>query len=217
MELRAALETPKTLRLKVYKFGRSGFTLIEILIVLGLVAFLSTIAIPRFESTNSKLRREVRNITVLMKRLHHLARLNRQTYRLVIDFPENDEHKYWVESSSKKVFFNKEKEDDEKRMSKGEKEKKQIASGFTLDTSLTKKPHAMPTHIFFESVELASRNEVITSGRAYIHFLPQGLAEESAVMLTDKAELHWTIVLNPLTGQGDIVDGKTTLKEARGE
>src|SRR5687767_2212347 len=96
MELKAVLETPKTSRLKLYNrlFERprstsaeGGFTLIEILIVLGLVAFLSAIAIPRFENTNSKLRREVRTLTVMMKRLHHLARLNRQTYRLVIDFP----------------------------------------------------------------------------------------------------------------------------------
>lgn len=146
--------------------------------------------------------------------MHHLARLNRQTYRLVVDFPENDEHKYWVESTVNKVLFANPSEE-EKKIDEEAQAKKEAAIGFSLDKGLTKKQQTLPSGIFFESLELAGRTEVITSGRAYIHFLPQGMAEESALVLTDKKELHWTIILNPLTGQGEILDGKTTLKENR--
>lgn len=229
MELKAGPVTPKTLRLRPFnksrfksrridsrciKLQHSGFSLIEILIVLGIVGFISVVAIPRFENTNTKMRREVRSITVLMKRLHHLARLNRQTYRLVIDFPENAEHKYWVESTSRKVLFdNQGNRDKEKEKEAQEKN----ASEFQIDKGLTKKPIPLPNGIFFESLEIAGREEVISSGRAFIHFLPQGMAEESALILTDKKELNWTIELNPLTGQGEIIDGKAKLREVQKE
>jgi len=214
MELKAALETLKTLRLKISNSSESGFTLIEILIVIGIIAFISALALPRLENTNSKMRREVRNLTVLMKRLHHLARLNRQTYRLVIDFPENDQHKYWVESTSKKVLF--ENPNDQKFLNLNDEEKQKVFAdkGFQIDSSLTKEPRNLPSGIYFESLELAGREEVINSGRAYIHFLPQGMAEESALMIGNKDEINWTILLNPLTGQGEIIDGKASLKEA---
>jgi prepilin-type N-terminal cleavage/methylation domain-containing protein len=212
--LKAAQEVTKTSLRKIYK-GQSAFTLIEILIVIGIIAFVAAVAVPRFESINSKMRREVRTLVVLMKRLHHLARLNRQTYRLVIDFPENDEHKYWVESTSRKVLFaNPEEEDKKGEETPEEKEKERASLGFSLDRSLTREPTALPKGVYFESLELAGRRELITSGRAYIHFLPEGMAEESALMLTDKKEIHWTILLNPLTGQGRIVNGKASLKES---
>lgn len=210
MVLKAVQVTAKTSHLNQ---SNRGFTLIEMLIVIGIVAFIAAVAVPRFENTNTKMRREVRNLTVLMKRLHHLARLNRSSYRLVIDFPENSEHQYWAESTSRKVLFG--SKPDEKPKDKEEIAKAEAATGFQIDASATKKPITLPKGIFFESLEISDREELITSGRAYIHFLPQGMAEEAALMLTDKNELHWTIVLNPLTGQGHIVDGKTTLKEAR--
>ncbi len=199
------------------RVGRAGFTMLEVLLVLGIVAFLAVMAVPRLENTNSKMRREMRTLTVLLKRLHHLARLNRQTYRLVLDFPENDEHKMWVESSSKKVLFAPPPSEDDKDLTKEELAKLQAASGFQLDKSFMKEPSPLPSGIFFESLELAGHEDLITAGRAYIHFLPQGMAEECALVLGDKKELHWTIILNPLTGQTNIVDGKTTLKEAQGK
>lgn len=185
------------------------------LLVIGLLAFMAAVTLPRFESTNSKMRREVRTLTVLMKRLHHLARLNRSSYRLVIDFPENDDHKYWAEVTSRKVLFA--NNPDGKDRDPEELAKEKANQGFQLDTSTTKKPVELPKGIFFESLEVSNGQELITSGRAYIHFLPQGMAEEAALMLSDKKELHWTIVLNPLTGQGEIVDGKASLREAQGK
>jgi general secretion pathway protein H len=84
-----------------------------------------------------------------------------------------------------------------------------------METRVTRSPVGLPKGLFFESVELASSSAPITEGRAYIHFFAQGYSEDSAIHLTDRKTLNWTIAINPLTGRADIFEKKIGLKELR--
>ncbi|MEQ1876088.1 MAG: prepilin-type N-terminal cleavage/methylation domain-containing protein [Bdellovibrionia bacterium] len=193
-----------------------GMTLIEIMIVLVIITTVVVFGAPKLAGTGTQLRNTMRSMTVVTKRLHHMARVNHKTYRLVIQLSGDEpgtQDMFWIESSEKPVALlsEEQQEDEDAKVSDSADEKP--AGQFAADTSLLKKPAGLPNKIYFEDVELASRNTVITQGRAYIHFLPQGFAEEAAIHITDRKTIHWTILIHPLTGQGEVVSAYVSLKD----
>src|SRR5579863_7602896 len=84
------------------KENQKGFTLIEILFVLGIITFIVAIAIPKLGRTlGTQLRATTRKIMTLDNELHHFARIKNKTYRLVIQFGDPDhKSKFYVESAS---------------------------------------------------------------------------------------------------------------------
>lgn len=192
--------------------NRAGLTIMEIMIVLAIMASVVAFGAKRLSGTGTQLRSAMRSMSVISKRLHHMARMNRKTYRLVIQLGEGQENSYWIESSDKPVAILSE-EQEEKEAEKSSRTDEKPASQFAMDTTILKGPTSLPNKIFFEDVELASRNAVITSGRAYIHFLPQGYAEEAAIHLGDRKDIKWTLLIHPLTGNGEVVGKYVSVKE----
>jgi len=192
-------------------------TLIEIMVVLVIITTVVVFGAPRLAGTGTQLRNTMRSMSVITKRLHHLARVNRKTYRLVIQLSGGEpgtQDMFWIESSEKPVaLLSEEQEEEQESRVRGADEKP--ASQFAEDTSIMKRPAGLPNKIFFEDVELSSRNTVITQGRAYIHFLPQGFAEEAAIHITDRKNIHWTILIHPLTGQGQVIGQYVSLKDLK--
>ncbi len=79
--------------------GQKGFTLIEIMIVLGIVAALVGIIAPRMIKKDANIKSVARHFIVLSKEIRNKARLTNSTYRLVIDM-DSKEAKYWVERAN---------------------------------------------------------------------------------------------------------------------
>ena len=71
----------------------------------------------------------------------------------------------------------------------------------------------LPSGLFFGSIETESTEKPLTDGLAYIYFSPEGLVERSAIQITNKEKLIWTILFNPLTGHADIFERAVSLKE----
>jgi prepilin-type N-terminal cleavage/methylation domain-containing protein len=187
-----------------------GFTLIEILIVLALVASLVVYAVPKL-SSGDQVRAAVRRLTVITKEAQTNARLTGNVHRLVFEMPEDEkkEHKYWVETADQKAvnltFSN-----------EGDKDKKEgeetSASGFSMDSRITKKPETLPSKFYFEDIEFSDKNKIL-NGKAYIYFFPQGLVTKAAIHLTNRKAIKWTIVLNPLTGVGSVFSEYKSIKD----
>jgi prepilin-type N-terminal cleavage/methylation domain-containing protein len=189
-----------------------GFTLIEILIVLALVATLVTYAVPKL-STGDQVRAAVRRLTVITKETQTAARLTGNVHRLVIDMPEDEkkEHQYWVETANQKgakLSFSNE----------GDKDKKEdedtSATGFEIDARTTKKAETLPSKFYFEDVEFSEKNKVL-NGKAYIYFFPQGLVTKAAIHITNRKAIKWSIILNPLTGVGTVFSEYKSLKDVQ--
>lgn len=192
----------------------SGFTLIEIMVVLAIMAGLAVLVVPRLESTNSKMKRVVRNMAVGIKRIHHVARLKNQNYRLAIQFEgENKSSSFWVEASSRNVLFTTKDQEEEIAKRVKRKDDEDTGDGFSPDVSFYKKPQILPRGIYFEDVELGDR--VINAGRTNIHFLSAGVAQEAVIHITDRATLHWSLYVHPLTGQARAIEGHVALKDMR--
>src|SRR3712207_3526225 len=92
--------------------GSKGFTLIEVMIVIAIIAGTITLAMPYINNRNAQTKAFVREMTVLSRELHTRAKLNGAAYRLVIELPEPGRSpedtppgKYWVEKSNSKVVL----------------------------------------------------------------------------------------------------------------
>ena len=192
-----------------------GFTLIEILIVLSIIAALAAVVIPRLGGQrNQEIRSTVRKLSTLTRNLHSRAKLFNVSYRLVIDMqdgPDSKEaHSYWVERTSQPVLIR--SEENEKKKKKADDEAED-PDGFGLDPQLTRKPIPLPNGMIFSKVEITSKEGEITEGKAYLNFLAQGLADEAAIHIRHGGDLNWTIAIHPLTGHGEVIAKDVSLKD----
>lgn len=189
--------------------SQRGFTLIEIMIVLAIVAGLITLGAPRLLKKDGNIKSVARNFIVLSKEVRNKARLTNSTYRLAISM-EPGEEKYWLERASGPQAVDPEAYEKEKDEDKDEDAPPPL---FQVDTSLIKKEKKLPEGLRFGSVETVNMKAPMTSGVAYIHFFPEGFVEASAVQITNGNNLTWTLVFNPLTGQADIIEKASSLKD----
>ena len=209
-----------------------GFSLIEMLVVLIIIGLFMTVGATKFVDKNAELKSSVRRFSAMIKKLRNRARLDNKTYRLVFDLPaeKDKQQSYWIESTDKAaLLLNEEqrKELDEinedairnSRQSDAQKKQNSDPQGFSTDSQIIKNPPALlPTGLYFRSIELdGDEIEEVTSGRVYIYFFPQGYVQGSAIQLTNRGDINWTLIIEGLTGQVNILPKLVSLKDVKQE
>ncbi len=205
-----------------------GFTLLEVMVVMAIIAGLLTVIVPRINNQNNKMKAAVRRLTVLSKQLHSTARLQGASYRIVFDLKERpeDEQTYWIERSNSSILLPEDKSiliDAQNKLAKEEAEKSSPKNpnteGFTPDGGILKGKQKLPSELRFKSIEIVGLDRPIETGLAYIHYHKQGLVEEAAIHIKyGEARgdgLEWTIAIHPLTGRADIITEDVSLREVR--
>lgn len=201
---------------------RRGFTLIEVMVVLAIIAGIVALVLPRIGNRNNQMKAVVRKMSVLSRELHTRARLNGATYRLVIDMKQGadsaDAQTYAVEKSTQKILLNpKEEEILKKELSKAATSGDEISEGskdgFEPDPKVLKKPVELPGVLKFVSVEKVGFKQPVTTGKVYITYFPQGLGEEAVIHLKAGENLNWTIAIHPLTGEAEVATRFVSLDE----
>lgn len=189
--------------------SQRGFTLIEIMIVLAIIATLIVVGAPRLVRKDGNIKSVARQFIVMSKEIRNKARLTNSTYRLVIDMDDKG-NQYWVERANGPQAV------DPEAYEKAKDEKKEEDAPpplFQRDKSILKKEQTLPGGLRFGSVETTNTKAPITSGIAYVHFFAEGFVEAAAVQITNGNNLTWTLVFNPLTGQADIIEKAQSLKD----
>jgi prepilin-type N-terminal cleavage/methylation domain-containing protein len=197
------------------KARQQGFTLIEIMIVVAIMAGVIAMVAPRLASPNMKIQSTVRKMASLTHILQTQARLRNLTYRLVIQMSEKDGSQYWVENSpGEAAIMSEEQEKEFARQTSIDQEKlKKNRPTFAKDKEFTHLVGPLPSQIKILEVEFKGREHPSTEGTVYIYFFPQGLSQEAAIHIGDGKKLHWTLAIRPLTGQADIIQSNVRLKE----
>jgi general secretion pathway protein H len=195
----------KKKKLQLKTKSQSGFTLIEILIVLGILSAVLALGLNRFRKNENTVKSALREISVLSREVRNHARLTQSTMRLMIEISPK-ESKYWVEKGNAsekrdlKMIFKPDQDQDEKKK-----------PAFTLYKKLTKKQKALGKGVSFKSLEVLNM-EPVTEGLSAIYYSAEGYVEASVLQLGDDKNT-WSLVFNPLTGFVDISEEAKSLKD----
>lgn len=193
-----------------------GFTLVEVMIVIAVIAAVLAIGAPRLFSTGTAMRAAVREMGIVPREARNFARLFNITTRLVISMDEEKGHTYWVESGSNNApLISRDQEEELSRLTRAQREDEltSVKTQFQIEKKITSKPKNLPRGLYFEGVEYPGDGDMIETGTTYIHFFSKGLADAAAIHLTDRKTLNWTITINPLTGRAEVFERKVSLKE----
>lgn len=217
MAKRAALQTEPTFQTKISR--AAGFTLIELMVVVAIIAATVGVALPRIKNLQNKQKEVLRSFVAISRQLHQKSKLNGFTYRIVIDMKDGVDGKqsqgFWVEKSESGSLVKPGEEKLKEEKDRDGKVKK--PTDFYIDATITKEPKLLPSGMHFDKVELSRLPEPIKTGKAYIHYLPQGLAEESAIHIKGEKDQKWTIAIHPLTGRAEVISDSMALQDLRSQ
>lgn len=213
MDAKVATDLKKISLLKTLidrKTSSSGFSLLEVLVVMGILAFVIAFGLPTFRKPQNNIKTVTRQMGALSREVRHQARIKKMTHRIVIRLGGENGNVYWVESAPGNILIPSEMTL-EKLQDLDEKERP--ASPFQKATKLIKDERELPSGLFFGSVETPNTPEPLTDGTAFVYYTPEGMVERAVIQITNRKELTWSLIFNPITGHADIVEKPIRLKD----
>ena len=210
----------------LFKNPTSGFSFLEIMIVLAIIGLFTVFGTRKMMNSSTQMKSSVRRFSTMVKKIRNKAKIQNKTFRLVFNLPKEKEKKqsYWIESTAKQALLLSEEELEElseeledSKTGDDKKKKEQDPQGFVTNKQIIRKPPAvLPEGLFFESIEIdGDPVEIVKNGQVYIHFFPNGYVQSSAIHLSNREELHWTLSIHGLTGRVNIFPMERSLKEIK--
>ncbi len=168
-----------------------GFTLLEILAVMMIIAIVMSIAIPRFGDVfQTNVKGAMRKFTGMVKFCFHESVIKQTHLRLMID-PIKGE--YWptvlASSGSTGQFVS------------------------MTGSEVIQKKGKLPNGIRFVDVVTPHNIFKIDEKEAFISFFPTGFVERAVVHLGDQSGRFYTLIMQPLTGDVEILEGYVDITE----
>lgn len=162
------------------KKADKGFTLIELAIVIVVFGVMLALIIPRLgEMGEANLKRSARHLTGMIRFLKDESQARKAVFRLRFDVNEG---RYWTEvmtvMDDQSVEF--------VRFSS------EVASEGSLSGQTT-----------FRDVRISSHPD-----DPFIQFTPDGWVEKAFIYLNDGDDKTFTLIVNPLTGGTELLDGQ---------
>ena len=207
--------------------GRSAFTLVEIMIVMAVMVTVMAMALPRLGGRNHQIRSSMHRVALLSEQVRQLAKLERSTYRLVIQIDNENAaepvNRYWAEKAEGRELLPSPDElqdqddvDEAVGDEVGGDEAVGNEAGATPEFQPSRiggEPSDLPSGLIFDSVEVHGFDAEFRSGRVYIYYSAQGLVQEAAIHFKAGEESVWTLAIDPLTGRGERASGRISLEE----
>ena len=184
-----------------------GFTLIETLVVMGLIAMMSGIVMPSLSSYFSlSLNSATRDMATVIKETYNAAIVTGNVHRVVYDQKTNS---YWSEVGPRdQLLETKESAEQEERRKRFVKASEAPpASPFRMEATITRKKLTLPTGVEFEDIMTQQSPDAMVGTTAYTHFFPHGLAEKTLIHLKDSSKHHVSLDISPLLGMTNLTEG----------
>ncbi len=201
--------------------SQSGFSLIELMVVVALMALIGTMAIPSISSVfKISLGSTTRDLATTVRYAYNAAMMTKKVHRLVYDI---ENHRYWVEVGPQSILMDTEetkaraeraKRFASRKTEEEEAEEAKARANFTLASYVTRKKNDLPRGVQFEDVTTEQAKDPIKEGLAYTHFFPHGIIEQTVIHLQDTSNHHATLVIAPLVGRTRVIDRYVPSEEA---
>jgi general secretion pathway protein H len=186
-----------------------GFTVLEIMVALMLVAVFVAISIPTFRSLSRvELKSSANQLLGLIRDTYARTALSGKVHRLVMDM---DKSQYWVEVSNDDARLPEElaevKEDEGATLDiygeEAEKLKYAKPPKFIAVEDELGKKQKLPGDVRFWGIWIDHLKDRARTGQVALHFFPDGYTQKAQITLTDEdsGEHVRTLVTEPLTGE----------------
>ncbi len=205
---------------------RNGFSLIEVLIVLGIIGTLAIFSATRPQSSQKDFDRFYRRFSSFSKKIRNQALLDGKTYRMVFLLSEDEPPQAWVEKAKEKSFLlGDEKESREafsqilkdfKNKESGKKPKKEDEEkkAFRKVSKFNFSKLQMPRNLKIKQIEISGIDYEIDEGVVAFHYFPHGMVEETSIQFVDSSDSHKaTLITESISGQIFKVTGHKRLKD----
>ena len=181
-----------------------GFTLVEILIVIALIAIVTALMVPSFSKV---LRTSDEGYPTQMAQLLRQARdralLTDKLIRLRIDL---EKQQYWLEEAPSSYMMPK---TDDKKLTEREREEadKKEGEAYRMVKELTADKKDIPSGIKIIEIKTPRQKNTITEGMVDVFFFNNGNADGVSLLFETEEKVRQTITLHPVTGQSKVRQG----------
>jgi type II secretory pathway pseudopilin PulG len=182
----------------------AGFSLIEILVVIGLVALVTGVFIPSFVSAfRERGESEARKLAVTIGEARDRAMLTDKLVRLKIDI---DKQTLSFEEAPSNYLI--ERTPDHPPSEREREEKDQVdAKNFQPSTELMKEPMKLTDGLKFIELKSPRYKTPAKEGTAYVYFFNNGSTDGATLYFQTEDKINEAISVHPITGQSRI-EGK---------
>jgi general secretion pathway protein H len=200
------------------RHSERGFTLVELLVVVGVIAVVSAAAVPALEAvTGANARKAAGELAGSMRALFGTAAMRHATCRLAIDV---DHRAWWAECAKGKAGLVKDpsrtRDEDlaDRFPDENDPDRRRLLArtdfGAFEDRLVRKRE--LPGSAQFGDVRLSGRSEAVEKGLAYVYFFSGGQAQRAWVSIMDGNNVY-TVVTEPFTGRARVVVGRVEARE----
>jgi general secretion pathway protein H len=179
----------------------AGFTLIEILIVIGLIALVTAVAVPSLTNVfRASAESFAKQTALLLREARDRALLTDKLIRLRIDL---DKQELWLEEAPSSYMLPKPK--DRLGDSREEEEKAKLeADAFRMVKQLTKEKRPVPKGIRITEVITPRQKDPVKEGVVDVYFFNNGNADGVSIRFETDEKTAQGLTLHPVTGQSRI-------------
>jgi general secretion pathway protein H len=197
-----------------------GFTLIEIMVVIGLIAVFAALAVPAVDAiTGANARKSAGELAGAMRYLFDTAALRHVTCRLALDV---DGRAWWAECARGRagIAQDQERAPDEDRLlaerfpdeRNAEARKLLARTEFGSFEDRIVRKRELPGSTAFGAISVEGRRSAVESGTAYVYFFAGGRAQRAHVRIA-AGNARYTVVLEPFTGRARVTPGDVEVRE----
>ncbi|MCO5141528.1 MAG: prepilin-type N-terminal cleavage/methylation domain-containing protein [Oligoflexia bacterium] len=185
--------------------SKSGFTLIETLIVIALIAILSAFAIPSLTNVfRASAESFTKRTSLLLREARDRALLTNKIIRFRVDL---DNQTYWLEEAPAPYKM---KKTDRAKLSKREQEDfdKKEEQTWRVVKELVKEKSPIPKGIAIKEITIPRLKEAQTEGVVDVYFFNNGSADPAIIRFEDEEKISYSLKLHPVTGQSSVARGQ---------